>query len=109
MILVFTLTDLEKNPSVGVSAQSIYEMVHPGKGNIEQIDPFNEQEFQSTIGRWKNLCQQKRIEIYQTFQQFDRFVVRQIDSITLFLSCRVDTIAVTSPFNSSVNVCRSSV
>lgn len=69
---VFTLSDLDKKSSIEVSPQSIYEMVNPGTADLQQINPFNKQEFEQTINNWKSSCQQRRIEILQTFQQFDR-------------------------------------
>ena len=72
-VLVFTLNNLEKSPSIEVSSQTLYEIPTRGTGNLNEINPFNQEEFQQTIDKWKNQCQQRRIEINQTFQQFDRF------------------------------------
>ena len=69
---VFTLTDLEKAPSVEVSSANLYEMPTSGTPNWTQIDPFNKEELHQTIQSWKSKCEQRRIEIAQPFKQFDK-------------------------------------
>ena len=47
-------------------------MVPPGSANLREINPFNQIELDETLQSWRNKCQQRRIELYQPFQQFDR-------------------------------------
>lgn len=69
---MFTLTELEKSPSVQVSSRDLYEMVPSGSANLPSINPFNQAELNETLQSWRERCQQRRVELYQPFQQFDR-------------------------------------
>ncbi|CAF4326685.1 unnamed protein product, partial [Rotaria sp. Silwood2] len=69
---VFTLSDLEKSPTIQVSPQTIYEMPTAGTPDWSNIDPFNNEELHQAMQNWKTKCEQRRIEIVQPFQQFDK-------------------------------------
>jgi len=69
---VFTLNQLEKSPSIEVSSSNLYEMVPSGSANMKSMNRYNEIELEETLQSWKTKCQQRRIELYQPFQQFDR-------------------------------------
>ena len=70
--IVFTLSDLEKSPTVKVSPQTIYEMPPAGTPNLSNIDPFNKEELHQAMETWKSKCEQRRIDVLQPFKQFDK-------------------------------------
>lgn len=39
---------------------------------MKSLNRYNEIELEETLQSWKKKCQQRRIELYQPFQQFDR-------------------------------------
>ena len=55
-----------------VSSTDLYEMVPSGSANLHSINPFNQVELNETLQSWRQRCQQRRVELYQPFQQFDR-------------------------------------
>ncbi|CAF0920343.1 unnamed protein product [Adineta ricciae] len=69
---VFTLSDLEKAPTVQVSPQTIYEMPPSGTPDWANIGPYNQTELHEAMSAWKASCDQRRLEVYQPFKQFDR-------------------------------------
>ncbi|CAF1138992.1 unnamed protein product [Adineta steineri] len=69
---VFTLSDLEKVPTLKVSPQTIYEMPTTGTPAWCNIDPYNKEELHQAMQTWKTNCEQRRIDLYHTFKQFDR-------------------------------------
>ncbi|UJR13405.1 hypothetical protein I4U23_000420 [Adineta vaga] len=69
---VFTLSDLEKAPTVQVSPQTIYEMPTTGTPDWTNIDPYNKEELHQAMEAWKASCDQRRLNVYQPLKQFDR-------------------------------------
>ena len=66
------MQNLEKDPNIRVPRTDIFEMPPPGSVDFSKAHKFNEVDYSNALAKWKRKVEQRRIDCWPPFKDFDK-------------------------------------